>query len=479
MVAAVAGVFWPIREIFLGWREPSEARSRDRRSWAAARLVAGLLCLAVTTFVLAVDTKAAVFGDITLVIALLCLLPALFDATVALFARLSNVLDDVGSGLATSELETPQTRVRYLAIAATAALAVFGTVEFGGTQANLSRGLDASIRGMDSSANLWVVPRGVSSLQTTVPFQPIDARRLASLPGVRHLSVYRGSFLDWGDRRIWVIAPASSIEHPIPATQLLSGTLDTATAHVRSSGGWAVLSQRIVAEQHLHLGEPFTLPSPRPATLRLAGVSSNLGWPPGTIIMNATNYAQAWGSLAPTAYQIQTAASTRPAEEGLLVRHALAGSGLSVQTSAEREQRHYAAATQGLSRLTQIRILILVAAILAVVCTMSAMIWSRREQIAAMKCHGLNEGDLWLSLLCESGVMLAAGCSIGAVFGVYGQLLLSHALVTVTGFPMVFDIEGVAAITSFALVTVTTVAVLAIPGYLVVRVPPSTLSPAY
>ncbi len=478
MAAAVAGVMWPAREIFSGPREPTAARSHGRRSWAAARLVVGLLCLAVTTFGLPADTKAAVIGNITLVLALLCLLPFLFDAAVAVFARLSNVLDDVGSGLAVSELETPQTRVRYLAIAATAALAVFGTSEFGGIQANLTRGLGASIRGMDSSANLWVVPSGAYSLQTTVPFQAVDARPLASLAGVRQLSVYRGSFLDWGDRRLWVIAPAPSIEHPIPATQLLSGGLGAATARVRG-GGWAVLSKSVAGEHHLRVGEPFKLPSPRPATFRLAGVSTNLGWPPGTIIVNSADYAQAWGSPTPSAYQIQTTAGTSPAAERLVVDRALGGVGLSVQTSAEREQLHYTAAAQGLSRLTQIRILILVAAILAVAGAMGAMIWSRREQIAAMKCHGLEEGKLWRSLLCESGVMLASGCSIGAVFSLYAQVLGSHSLATVTGFPIVFDIEGSAAITSFALVILITLAVLAIPGYLVVRVSPSTVSPAY
>lgn len=123
--------------------------------------------------------------------------------------------------------------------------------------------------------------------------------------------------------------------------------------------------------------------------------------------------------------------------------------------------------------------LILIAAILAVIGATAAMIWSRRELIAAMKCHGFREGALWWSLLCETTVMLVAGCSIGAIFGLYGQLLACHALATVTGFPIVFNIEGVAAITSFAFVSVTTVAVLAIPGYLVVRVPPSAVSPAY
>ena len=53
--------------------------------------------------------------------------------------------------------------------------------------------------------------------------------------------------------------------------------------------------------------------------------------------------------------------------------------GLAVETSAEREQRHYAIAAQGLSRLTQIRLLVLIAAVLALVAAIGAMIWQRRD----------------------------------------------------------------------------------------------------
>jgi len=212
----------------------------------------------------------------------------------------------------------------------------------------------------------------------------------------------------------------------------------------------------------------------------LAAVTTNLGWPPGSIIMNSADYAQAWSSPAPSAYQITTTAGTSSDTERALVERGLGGLGaLSVETSGERERRQFAEAAQGLSRLTQIRILILVAAILAVVGAMGALIWSRREHFAGLKCHGLDETRLWRSLLCESAVILAAGCTIGAVFGLYAQLLGSHFLSTVTGFPIVFGVEGFTAIRSFAVVTVTTLVVLAIPGYLVVRVPPSTVSPAY
>jgi putative ABC transport system permease protein len=196
--------------------------------------------------------------------------------------------------------------------------------------------------------------------------------------------------------------------------------------------------------------------------------------------MNAADYARAWSSPAASAYQISTTAGTSPASEKARVERALGGLGaFSVETSGERERRHYAEAAQGLSRMTQIRILILVAAILAVVGAMGALIWSRREHFAALKRHGLDEGRLWRSLLCESAVMLAAGCAIGAVFGIYAQLLGSHFLSSVTGFPIVFGVEGITAIRSFVIVTATTLAVLAIPGYLVVRVPPSTDSPSY
>ncbi|HTU79397.1 MAG TPA: FtsX-like permease family protein [Solirubrobacteraceae bacterium] len=478
MGASVLGVLWPMRGAGNSQEHSSESvlhRKQVRRGLA----VLGLFCVAVATFTLIDDARATMVGNIALVFAVLCLLPLLFDVSVAIFARLSAILDDVASGTAAEELENPQTYVRYLAIAGTAALAVFGTVEFGGVQTNLTSGLHASARGIDSSSQLWVVPAGDSSLQTTVSFDADNTRALADIPGVQGVSEYRGSFLDWGERRLWVLAPAGSIEHPIPETQVRAGVLSAATARVRA-GGWAVLSESIVAEHHLHIGESFVLPSPRPTTLRLAAVTSNLGWPPGSVIMNAADYARGWSSPAPSAYQINTATGTSPVTERALVEHALRGLGaFAVETSGERERRHYAEAAQGLSRMTQIRILILVAAILAVGGAMGALLWSRREHFAALKCHGMDEGRLWRTLLCESAVILAVGCAIGAIFGLYAQLLGSHFLSSVTGFPIVFGVEGVAAVRSFVVVTVATLAVLAIPGYLVVRVPPSTVSPAF
>jgi len=104
---------------------------------------------------------------------------------------------------------------------------------------------------------------------------------------------------------------------------------------------------------------------------------------------------------------------------------------------------------------------------------MGAMIWQRRPRLAEMKVDGFSRGVLWRALLWESGLLLGAGCSLGALFGLYGQLLLSRALAAVTGYPVTFSPGIVVALASFALVTATAMLIVAVPGALATRVRPA------
>jgi ABC-type antimicrobial peptide transport system permease subunit len=101
---------------------------------------------------------------------------------------------------------------------------------------------------------------------------------------------------------------------------------------------------------------------------------------------------------------------------------------------------------------------------------LSALIWQRRRRFARMKVEGYSTSVLWRALLAESALLLASGCSLGALCGIYGQLLLSHALLSVTGFPVIFSLTGVLALLSFLLVTAVAAAIVAVPGYRAARV---------
>jgi ABC-type antimicrobial peptide transport system permease subunit len=106
------------------------------------------------------------------------------------------------------------------------------------------------------------------------------------------------------------------------------------------------------------------------------------------------------------------------------------------------------------------------------------MIWQRRPTLAAIKTQGIYRREVWGALFYESFVLLFAGCSIGAAFGVCGQLVISHALATVTGFPMTFSAGVIVAVLGFTIVSAAALAIIAIPGYLAAGVRPTTARPA-
>jgi hypothetical protein len=54
---------------------------------------------------------------------------------------------------------------------------------------------------------------------------------------------------------------------------------------------------------------------------------------------------------------------------------------------------------------------------------------------------------------------------VGAPFGIYGQLLVSHALLTVTGFPVVISLALPSVLESFAVVALAASAIVALSGY--------------
>jgi putative ABC transport system permease protein len=478
MLAALIGVLAPMRDILARPLRSSVAIERAPRGWSAFRIAAGVVCLAITTLIVLLRPQAAVIGVITLVLASMALLPFLFSAVVVACDHLQRRLHRTSPTLAVAELQDPLTRVRSLAVAATGAIAVLGSVAIAGAAHNLQNGLNSTAREWNQVSDLWVSPAGVDNTLGTTAFPASLASKVGRLPGVRSVNIYRGSFLNLGDRRAWVIAPSRASAQPIPSGQLTVGNIVQANRRLRGHG-WAILSEAIAHEMHLHIGESFTLPAPYPTTFRLAGLSTNSGWPPGAIVINAEDYARAWGSNAASALNIDLKPSVSPAEGRAQVAQALgADSGLTVQTAAEREAQWKTISHQGLARLTEISTLVLIAAVLAMAGVMASLIWQRRERIAYLKRIGFTRAQLWRALFLESAILLGAGCLIGAVFGLYGQLVISHALATVTGFPITISVGALIAIFSFLAVSTAALAIVAVPGYLTVRVRPTMVKPA-
>jgi putative ABC transport system permease protein len=473
LLAASVGVLTPLRDL---WMTPRRTASLEPHHTSVAlrgaTIGTGLACLAGTTLILRFASQSAIVGVALLIMAILCLLPLFLDGALALLGNLPEGPLMGANRIAVMHLRERGSRPRSLAIAATGALAVFASVTIQGSHSNLQKGLDRLFNEVTSASGLWVLPFGSQNLLATVSFHASAMAQLQRLPGVRSVGVYRSGLLEYGDRRVWVLAPPSDAASPVPYEQVVKGSAALANVQIRRAG-WAVIAQSLAQQENLHIGQSFMLPTPQPIRLRVAALSTNLGWPPGAVVLNSGDYVRAWGNGDPSAYEIRLATGYTAAQVRTEIQRTLRSyGGLTVETAAQRDQLQRTASRQGLERLNQIAVLVLLAGLLATSTAMSGMIWQRRRRFARMKVQGYATGVLWATLVCESAALLTVGCLSGAVFGIYGQLLLSHALLSVTGMPVIFSSSVLMALGSFLLITVVAAAIVAVPGYRVARVAP-------
>jgi putative ABC transport system permease protein len=473
MLAAIFAVLIPLRDVLA--RDPLAViapRERLAPSDAHLRLaLLGLACLGGAVAVLLAAPGATLPGMTLLLGALLLELPLALAATLALTRRLA--LGARGTVAHLAAMELGDVRARATAIAATGAVAVFGSVAISGAHANLLSGLERSARQMSSYAQLWVAPAGSYDLFFTSPFPSTHQSGLERLPGVRRVQVYRGGLLDYGSRRVLVIAPPPNGLAPLMRSQIVQGSPGTGAARLRG-GGWLVLSQALAAEHHLHIGAPVTLPTPSPRQMRVAAFSTDLNWAPGVIVLSAAEYARAWGSPAASALAVTLAPGASPARAERELQRALgARTGLDVQTASEHFASQRALDRRALARLSQIATLIPIAAVLAMAAAIAAMIWQRRPRLAKLKLDGLARAELWRTILFESLLLLGAGCIAGALFGLCGQLLADHTLASVVNFPVIYSISPAPALRALALMAATSLLTLSLPGYLATGVPAS------
>jgi putative ABC transport system permease protein len=449
------------------WRLGRDGRSRV---WGA---FAGVVCVAAATLVLVFWQREAIVGMMLLTAALLLALPVGLDLALGALRMVARRVTGATGHVAGMELAAA--RSRAVGVAATGAIAVFGAVSIQGAHADLLGGLEHASRDMNAFTDIWVAPTGSYNLLRTAPFGSDASQQTAlrRVPGVRDVRVYRGGLLDWGSRRVWVIAPPDDARPLLPASQIVEGDATMAEQRVRS-GGWVVLSRALADEHAVRIGQLVRIPTAAPVALRVAALSTNIGWAPGAMIMNSSYYARASGSRDASAYNIIVAPGANVGSVVAGLRRRLGpATGLTVQSAAAHAAEQNALSRQGLARLSQIAALILIVAVLAMAAAIANMVWQRRPRLAKLKLEGFPRKQLWRTILLESSLLLAVGCLCGAVFGLYGQQLLDRALANVINFPVVHSVALAGGLLSVALVSASALMIVAIPGYLATGVAPA------
>ena len=231
-----------------------------------------------------------------------------------------------------SELRAVTTR--SVALAGIAALAVYGSVAVGGAQHDLLHGLDEAIVQQWSTAEVWVTPDDnifdADAFASTAASWPRCAARPVS---PRCASIRVGSWTS-------ALAACGCVPcRPGPAAWCSPASFCTATSPmptaccVRMAGP----PSRAATQANIICISATRSRCPRrraPARFDVAAITTNIGWPSGTITINTNDYSHYWQTDNPTTLAIALTPGVSPASGARLVRRALGdGQALRVQTS--------------------------------------------------------------------------------------------------------------------------------------------------
>jgi putative ABC transport system permease protein len=433
-------------------------------------IAAGLITLASVLF--AFVPSAAIAACVLLALATVLAVPLVLSAAL----RAAEMLAMRNDRLTTLPLAIESLRartLRSLALAATGAVALFGSVALSGAQHDLLRGLHDFARAYATDGEVWVVNPGY--IPETTSFLPDQyVSRIARIPGVTGVHVLQSEFMNMPNRRVVIIARPSGTGGEVLRTQMVAGNFSSARERLRE-GGWIAVSKQIAEEQHVRIGQTLKLPTPTGiSSFRLAALTTNFGWPGGAVLMNTADYSRRWATHAPSALAVDFSPGTDIAR----ARHEVAvslgsNSSLEAITAATWSERFDTLAGEGLGQLGDISTLLVLAAILAMAAALGSSIWQRRVSLAELLLDGAPRSRLRLILLAESMLMLSAGCLAGAVAGVYGQFVIDTYLKHITGFPVTSIATATRPIEMFALVIAAVLVLVSLLGWRASRVRPA------
>jgi putative ABC transport system permease protein len=448
-------------------QQPGDPGQAISARTVSALSIAGAVAVVVVTVAVVFVPGTTIIGGVVLALVSLCLIPLVYRLTTRAMEHFARYYH--GGMVAVTVIELDATATRSVALAGVAALAVFGSTAVGGARSDLIHGLDTATIQFFDTADLWVTTP-TNDLGTTSFNGRSLAVSIARQPGIASVRTYQGGFLDVAGRRLWLRARPSDDPRMLQASQIVKGNLQTGTARLRAAGGWVAVSDGFAEEHGLNVGDSFSLPTPSgEQRFRAAVITSNVGWPPGAITLNASDYRRYWQTSDPAALEIGLEPGTSLAAAKRTVVRVLQASGvgqaLRVQTAAQRITEFENNARQGLRSLSEIARLLLLMTALALAGALGTVIYQRRGRLAALKAQGFDRMQLWRSLLLESTTILTIGCVDGAILGLYGHALADRFLRLNTGFPAPFSTGEVQIVLTLLLLAGVSLAVIAWPGY--------------
>lgn len=226
-----------------------------------------------------------------------------------------------------------------------------------------------------------------------------------------------------------------------------------------------LISRAMAAGLDIEPGEDILLPTAAgPRKLRIFGEVEDFAWPSGTVYMTADRYRRLYRTDAVSAIAVNRKGKLDEAAlRGLAPLHAITGREFKGRIDAQMEK-----STQGLLAM---RILTLVAALVAVGGIIATSVFARRREWAVLRAMGIGNAGLLAALALETLLVMSLGAICGAIGGLVSFRGPTLGFLEAQGYVIGNDLQlgSVAAVVATAVLIGALAA--ALPAWLTARAP--------
>lgn len=226
-----------------------------------------------------------------------------------------------------------------------------------------------------------------------------------------------------------------------------------------------LISRVMAAGLDLDSGEEIDLPTVvGPRKLRIRGTVEDFAWPSGTVYMNIRRYRELYRTAAVNVIAVDRRNRVDGAAlKDLRPLHAVTGAEFSDRIEAQMSQ-----STKGLFAM---RILTLIAALVAVGGIIATSVFARRREWAVLRAMGIGNGGLLAALALETLLVMSLGAFCGAIGGIVSFRGPTLGFLEAQGYVIGNDLAlgTIAAVTAAAVLIGALAA--ALPAWLTARAP--------
>ena len=267
--------------------------------------------------------------------------------------------------------------------------------------------------------DLFVMPSPRVELRTR-RFPSAMAEELASVPGVRHVQMFRSGRITFRDNPALIVGLEMTKVATTSRTAPVAG--EAASMYERSAAGQGLLVSDSLAQLHgLTLGEVLSIPAPY-GTIRLpiVGIVIDYTDQQGSIFIDRSVFIQNWrdDSVSDFRVYLHPGVRTGDVQQQIAERYAARQQVFVLTNQAVREYvLQLANQWFGLMDV-QIAVAVFVA-VLGIINTLTVSITDRRRELGVLQAVGAVRAQIrrtiWLEALAIAAIGLALGAAVGAL----------------------------------------------------------------